>query len=60
MAYGLGGVINWFMSINLVLKVSIFSYHPFAAAIVGVVSGTIFNSMLLRFWVLKRKSTPPS
>lgn len=53
-----GAVISWCIAVGLVEVVEILEKHVFIAAILGILTGTVSNFLLSRFWVFKRHTYP--
>ncbi|ARN55897.1 glycosyltransferase [Sedimentisphaera salicampi] len=51
----IGAVVNWFVSMSLSRNFEFWSEHLTLAAAVGILCGTLFNFLLNRFWVYRKK-----
>lgn len=54
-ACSLGAVINWLVSVALPNRFVFFNNHKLAAAVVGILAGLVFNFIMSRHWVFRRK-----
>jgi dolichol-phosphate mannosyltransferase len=48
---GLGAAMSWSVSVGLTSFSKLFAYHVFAAALLGIVGGSLSNFLLARYWV---------